>query len=167
MSRVSHDFSQVGPSSLIRCIRTFQKVFPVLFSSAQLRQHVRHAHPSAEERAVRSGGGGSVFCPVCKEEGIGGKMALKMHLFEKHGMGEAFRCEGCNFQTPSKPAFTKHACHKTDRKVLKVCPYDLARSSHNAPSNHFSANTAIRNSRAELAWNSTPKSILVAKVCTG
>ena len=131
-----------------------------------MRQHVRHAHPSAEERAGRSGGGGvggggSVFCPVCKEEGIGGKMALKMHLFEKHGMGEAFRCEGCNFQTPSKPAFTKHACHKTDRKVLKVqCPYDLARSFHNnAPSNHFSASTVIRNLRAESAWNSTPKSI--------
>ena len=90
-----------------------------------MRQHVRHAHPSAEEKAGRSGCG-SVFCPVCKEEGIRGKMALKMHLFEKHGMGEAFRCEGCNFQTPSKPAFTKHACDKTDRKMLKV------RRSHNA-----------------------------------
>ena len=121
MSRVSHDFGQVRPSSPTHRNQKFQKRFSFQFSSAQLRQHVRHAHPSAEERAGRSGGGGgSVFCPVCKEEGIGGKMALKMHLFEKHGMGEAFRCEGCNFQTPSKPAFTKHACHKTDRKVLKV-----------------------------------------------
>ena len=66
-----------------------------------------------------------LFCPVCKEEGINGKVALKLHVYEQHGMGEVFRCEDCSFQTPSKTAFTRHAdaCPATVAANKFRCPH--------------------------------------------
>ena len=59
------------------------------------------------------------FCPeICY-----GNENLKLHLYKTHAVGEIFRCEDCNFESPVKTVYIKHlAEHIPEETVKKKCP---------------------------------------------
>ena len=81
-------------------------------SAAQLKRHTQLAHSKDE----------TLFCQVCPEK-CSGKENLKLHLYKTHGIGEIFRCEECNYESPVKAVFLKHLSeHIPQEAIKKQCP---------------------------------------------
>ena len=85
----------------------------MMFASAgQLKRHTQNVHEREE----------TLFCQVCPER-CQGKENLKLHLYKTHGMGEIFRCEECNYESPMKSAYIKHLGeHIPQEDKKKKCP---------------------------------------------
>jgi len=85
----------------------------MMFSSAgQLKRHTQNAHGKEE----------TLFCQVCPER-CHGKENLKLHLYKFHGIGEMFRCEECNYESPVKAVYIKHLSeHIPQEAKKKKCP---------------------------------------------
>lgn len=85
----------------------------MMFSSAgQLKRHTQNAHGKEE----------TLFCQVCPER-CHGKENLKLHLYKTHGIGEMFRCEECNYESPVKAVYIKHLSeHIPQEAKKKKCP---------------------------------------------
>ena len=86
-------------------------------TAGQLKRHTQNVHGlpviGLEE---------TLFCQVCPERCYG-KENLKLHLYKTHGMGELFRCEECNFESPMKAGYIKHLSeHIPQEDKKKKCP---------------------------------------------
>ena len=96
---------QLYPYSCVNCSMMFS-------SAAQLKRHSQLSHSKDE----------TLFCQVCPEK-CSGKENLKLHLYKTHGIGEIFRCEECNYETPVKAVFLKHLSeHIPQEAIKKQCP---------------------------------------------
>ena len=108
MSKVSGGESSKKDKFQYSCVNC-----SMMFASAgQLKRHTQSAHSNEEP----------VYCQLCPAT-CNGKENFSLHLYKTHGIGEIFRCEECNFESPVKAVYIKHLSeHISEDNSKKQCP---------------------------------------------
>ena len=108
MSKVSGGESSKKDKFQYSCVNC-----SMMFASAgQLKRHSQTAHNNEEP----------VYCQLCPAT-CNGKENFSLHLYKTHGIGEIFRCDECNFESPVKAVYIKHLSeHISEDNSKKQCP---------------------------------------------
>ena len=108
MSKVSGESSKKDQKFQYSCVNC-----SMMFANAgQLKRHTQTHHCNEEP----------VDCQLCPAT-CNGKENFSLHLYKTHGIGEIFRCEECNFESPVKAVYIKHLSeHVSEDNTKKQCP---------------------------------------------